>query len=58
VDEIISITEIKTAARLNLGDLGEALAARFLQKEGYRLVVANFKVPVGRNRKGVASTWL
>jgi len=56
VDEIISITEIKTAARLNLGDLGEALAARFLQKEGYRLVVANFKVPVGRNSKGVQVT--
>ena len=56
MDEIISITEIKTTERLNLGDLGEALAARFLQKEGYRLVVANFKVPVGRNSKGVQVT--
>lgn len=32
-----------------LGDLGERLAAEHLEKNAYRLVVANFKVPVGRN---------
>jgi len=32
-----------------LGDLGERLAAEHLEKHGYRLVVANFKVPIGRN---------
>jgi putative endonuclease len=32
-----------------LGQLGEDIAADFLVKNGYRLVVANFKVPIGRN---------
>lgn len=40
----------------SLGDLGEALAAEYLIKAGYRIVVANFKVPVGRNSKGVSVT--
>ncbi len=40
----------------SLGDQGEALAAEFLVNEGYRIVVANFKVPVGRNSKGVSVT--
>ncbi|MGH9818854.1 MAG: YraN family protein [Pyrinomonadaceae bacterium] len=40
----------------DFGDRGEAYAARFLEREGYRLVAANFKVPVGRNSKGVQVT--
>jgi putative endonuclease len=44
------------AGRLNLGDAGERLAADFLVENGYRLVVSNFKVPVGRNSKGVSVT--
>lgn len=39
-----------------LGDRGEALAAEFLANSGFRLVVTNFKVPVGRNSKGVQVT--
>ncbi len=39
-----------------VGQIGEELAARFFEKKGYRLVLANFKVPVGRNRLGVAVT--
>ena len=39
-----------------LGELGEELAARFLVKNGYRIVLANFKIPVGRNRLGAAVT--
>jgi putative endonuclease len=38
------------------GLTGERLAAEHLAKLGYRLVVANFKVPVGRNSKGVQVT--
>lgn len=34
-----------------LGDLGEKLAAEHLKKSGYRMVVSNFKVPIGRNRR-------
>ncbi|MCW5958753.1 MAG: YraN family protein [Pyrinomonadaceae bacterium] len=37
-----------------LGVRGETLAADFLVKNGYRLVVSNFKAPIGRNRVGVA----
>ena len=39
-----------------VGQLGEDLAARFLVADGYRLVLANFKVPIGRNRRGAAVT--
>ncbi len=40
----------------SLGLRGEALAANHLVKVGYRIVVTNFKVPVGRNSKGVQVT--
>lgn len=39
-----------------LGRRGEELAARYLIDNGYRLVLSNFKVPVGRNSKGVQVT--
>jgi putative endonuclease len=39
-----------------LGIRGEALAADFLVRAGYRIVITNFKVPVGRNSKGVQVT--
>lgn len=47
-------TESQSARRL--GRRGEEVAARFLETNGYRLVAANFKVPVGRNSKGVQVT--
>lgn len=37
-----------------VGQIGEELAARFLIKNRYRIVLANFKVPIGRNRRGVS----
>ena len=40
----------------SLGALGEALAAEYLKAQGYRIVLTNFKVPVGRNRAGAAVT--
>lgn len=39
-----------------IGQFGEDLADGFLIKNGYRLVVANFKAPVGRNRLGALVT--
>ena len=52
--DTISITD---AARLpNLGEKGERLAADFLVANRYRLIISNFKVPVGRNTKGVQVT--
>ena len=34
------------------GKLGEAYAAAYLEQLGYRLVAANFTLPVGRNLRG------
>ena len=43
-------------ATSELGTRGERLAARYLETHGYRLVVRNFKVPIGRNRRGATVT--
>ena len=37
---------------LELGKRGEELAAAYLEQAGYRIVAANFSLPVGRNRIG------
>jgi putative endonuclease len=37
---------------ITLGNLGEAYAAAYLEQRGYRLVAANFTLPVGRNLRG------
>lgn len=39
-----------------LGREGEALAVEYIAKHGYRIVLTNFKVPVGRNRQGAQIT--
>jgi putative endonuclease len=39
-----------------VGQFGEDSAARYLEQKGFRMVLANFKVPIGRNRKGVQIT--
>jgi putative endonuclease len=44
---------VEPAPHLMLGMRGEALAARHLERAGYRLVASNFTVPVGRNRRGM-----
>ena len=36
----------------SLGQLGESYAAAYLDQLGYRIVAANFTLPVGRNRRG------
>lgn len=41
---------------ITLGKLGEAYAAAYLEQLGYRLVAANFTLPVGRNLGGVVVT--
>lgn len=39
-----------------LGDLGERIAAEHLVRSGYRLVLANFTVPIGRNTNNAQVT--
>ena len=54
--EILSIENSPAKRTRNLGELGESLAADYLVQNGFRLVVANFKVPVGRNSVGTQVT--
>jgi putative endonuclease len=44
--------EPEVAPHLALGERGEALAAAHLERAGFVLVAANFKLPVGRNLRG------
>ncbi|MGB7202999.1 MAG: YraN family protein [Pyrinomonadaceae bacterium] len=58
--EILSIFQQNNGTRASgtssLGTRGEKLAVEHLINHGYRIVVTNFKVPVGRNSKGVSVT--
>jgi len=60
MSEILSVLkqDIRRAvtATSELGQRGERLAAEYLEANGYRLVVSNFKVPIGRNKRGAAVT--
>ena len=39
-----------------VGESGERIAAEFLENQGFRLVLSNFKVPVGRNSRDAIVT--
>ena len=57
--DLISPAENETSPdseTARIGQFGEKAACRFLMKNGWRLVAANFKVPVGRTLRGVAVT--
>jgi putative endonuclease len=58
--EILSILVNNKLPRLTItseiGDRGERLAADYLRANGYHLILANFKVPIGRNRTGASIT--
>ncbi len=45
--------EQTVAPHFDLGQRGEALAIEHLERSGYRIVAANFRVPIGRNTLGV-----
>jgi len=52
-DLISDGTPVIAAPHLELGRHGEELAAAYLLQQGFRIVAANFVIPVGRNRLGV-----
>lgn len=52
----LSVVATVSAASPPLGEQGETLAVAFLEREGFRIVLTNFKVPIGRNTKGAAVT--
>ncbi len=43
--------EAARAPHFELGRRGEALAIEHLERAGYRIVAANFRVPIGRNTR-------
>jgi putative endonuclease len=45
-------TKMSSSPGIELGKRGEAYAAAYLEQRGYRLVAANFTLPVGRNLRG------
>lgn len=47
-----SVAASEESATRRLGALGEQLAAEYVARKGFRLVAANFVVPVGRNSRG------
>lgn len=56
MSELISMLEnihSKPSPTSDLGAKGEILAKEYLEKSGFRIALANFKTPVGRNRRGV-----
>jgi putative endonuclease len=44
--------KFRMTSHVDLGRRGEEFAAAYLQQAGYRIVAANFAIPVGRNRVG------
>ena len=60
MSEILSILKqnkrTDRSATSEVGSRGETLAAEFLVDQGYRLVISNFTVPVGRNTRGATVT--
>lgn len=43
----------RRAQHFELGERGEALALEHLERSGYRIVAANFSLPIGRNTRDV-----
>jgi len=48
--------ETGESAKPSLGERGERIAVEHLIRNDFQIVVTNFKVPVGRNSKGVSVT--
>ena len=46
-------SEIRRPQHFALGARGEALAIQHLEQRGYRIVAANFSLPIGRNTRDV-----
>jgi putative endonuclease len=56
LSDILSVTEVRPTTLPPLGERGERLAVEHLAANGYRIILTNFKVPIGRNSKDVAVT--
>jgi putative endonuclease len=52
-DRLVPEAEDSRAQTFQLGARGESLAIEHLERSGYRIVAANFSLPIGRNRRDV-----
>jgi putative endonuclease len=52
-DRVISEVTPSRARHFELGRRGEEMAIERLESAGYRIVAANFSIPIGRNRRDV-----
>jgi putative endonuclease len=50
--EPLTEAPVGISEHLEVGRRGEELAAAYLQQAGYRIVAANFTIPIGRSRVG------
>ena len=55
MDQVLLEEDIRptVTSKRATGDRGERLAAEYLEENGYRIVIANFEAPIGRNSRGV-----
>ena len=56
ISDTLKHNEKTRTATSIIGEFGEREAIRFLRKNNFRIIAANFRVPVGRNRRGVLIT--
>jgi len=42
----------EATSKRQIGSKGESLAAEYLERNGYRIVLANFEAPIGRDVRG------
>src|SRR2546428_10194607 len=52
-DAALAVSAKEIAPHFELGQRGETLAIEHLERAGYRIVAANFSVPIGRNTRDV-----
>lgn len=56
INSFVQDNHFEPPATSKIGAAGERLAARHLIQNGYRLVLSNFKTPVGRTARGILVT--
>ena len=52
-DSALPVKPKEIAPHFELGQRGETLAIEHLERAGYRIVAANFSVPIGRNARDI-----
>ena len=56
IGSLLENSEVATESTSHIGEFGEKVAEDYLRRRGYIIVATNFRVPIGRSRKGVQVT--